>query len=235
MDERRAIAIVDASAYRPDPLTGLVCLVGQNWVMDASDWDGRYGATDLVWSAGPNAFLVAETEELPAAKALDIACGEGRNSIWLAQRGWQVTAVDFSRVGVAKGRARAEELHLDVEWHVADMTGWRPPTKFDLVTILYLQLPAEERRSVLASAVEALRPGATLLVVAHALRNLADGFGGPQDPAVLTDAATVADEIKSVAPEIVVEKAIEVDRQVDTPYGQRSAIDLLVRARSGLG
>lgn len=206
----------------------------QNQPMDAKDWDARYATTDLVWSAGPNAFLAAETEGLPAGSALDLACGEGRNAIWLAQNGWQVTAVDFSRVAVAKGRARAEELHIDADWHVGDVTAWRPDGRFDLVAILYLQLPTDERRHVLESAVEALGPGATLIVVAHALRNLTDGFGGPQDPTVLADPATVAAELSGLSPDLVVEKAIEVDRPVDTPDGERTAVDLLVRARLAL-
>src|SRR2546430_7187246 len=66
--------------------------------MDAAEWDQRYAGTELVWSAEPNRFVAAELADLPPGRALDLAAGEGRNSVWLAERGWAVTAVDFSRV-----------------------------------------------------------------------------------------------------------------------------------------
>jgi 2-polyprenyl-3-methyl-5-hydroxy-6-metoxy-1,4-benzoquinol methylase len=68
--------------------------------MDADDWNARYGAAELVWSAEPNRFLVAEVSDLPAGRALDVACGEGRNAIGLAERGWDVTGGDFSAVAI---------------------------------------------------------------------------------------------------------------------------------------
>ena len=72
--------------------------------MDARAWDERYADTELVWSSTPNQFVAAEVSELPPGRALDLAAGEGRNALWLAERGWQVTAVDFSLVGLDKGR-----------------------------------------------------------------------------------------------------------------------------------
>ena len=68
--------------------------------MDAGAWDERYAATGMVWSTGPNQFVERELQELPPGRALDLACGEGRNARWLAKRGWQVTAVDFSPVAI---------------------------------------------------------------------------------------------------------------------------------------
>lgn len=68
--------------------------------MDHRDWDARYAGRELVWTAQPNRFLVEETAALRTGRALDVACGEGRNAIWLAERGWRVTAVDFAAVGL---------------------------------------------------------------------------------------------------------------------------------------
>ena len=76
--------------------------------MDRDDWNRRYAEKELVWSAGPNLFLVEEIERLPARRAVDLAAGEGRNAVWLAEQGWQVTAVDYSRVGLDKGREIAK-------------------------------------------------------------------------------------------------------------------------------
>ncbi len=75
--------------------------------MDAAGWNERYAGTDLVWSAGPNAFVEQICSSLTPGTALDLAAGEGRNALWLAELGWEVTAVDFSSVGLEKARRAA--------------------------------------------------------------------------------------------------------------------------------
>src|SRR5512144_3024945 len=140
--------------------------------MDARAWDERYAAGELVWSATPNQFVEAELADLPPGRALDLAAGEGRNSLWLAERGWQVTAVDFSLVGLDKGRqlqARHEHgraMHID--WVHADVLTYDPGhVRFDLVVIASLQLPADERRTAVRRAFSSLAEGGTLFLVAH--------------------------------------------------------------------
>ena len=93
-------------------------------------WDARYAATELVWSVTPNQFVAAELADLPPGRAVDLAAGEGRNAIWLASRGWDVTAVDFSQVALDKGRRLAESQRLagSVTWVCADATTWQPAT-----------------------------------------------------------------------------------------------------------
>ena len=156
--------------------------------MDAQAWDARYAATDLVWSATPNQFVEAETSDLPPGRALDLAAGEGRNALWLASRGWTVTAVDFSAVGLDKGRVRADAAGLAVSWVCADATSFDPGPVHDLVVVAYLQLPEDERRAALRAAFAALALGGHLVVVGHDSSNLSEGTGGPQDPAVLFNA-----------------------------------------------
>src|SRR6476660_4887782 len=96
--------------------------------MDARQWDQRYADTELVWSVTPNQFVAAELADLPPGRAVDLAAGEGRNAIWLASRGWDVTAVDFSQVALDKGdRLAADDPRgLDVTWVRADATTWEP-------------------------------------------------------------------------------------------------------------
>lgn len=204
------------------------------WSVDARDWNDRYSAADLVWSAGPNEFLVAEAADLEPGSALDVACGEGRNAIWLAERGWSVTAVDYSDVAVDRARTIAAGRGVEIEWHVADVEAWQAERSFDLVVILYVHLPEAGRRQMLTRAVSALAPGGTLLVVAHALRNLSDGFGGPSDPAVLADPADFAGDLLAADAALTIERAREVERHRDTPEGPQVAIDLLVRAHKGV-
>ena len=85
-------------------------------------WNKRYAAKELVWSAGPNALLASELSELAPGRALDAACGEGRNALWLAEKGWRVTAIDFSEVAIDKGRQIAQRRGLKLDWQVADLS-----------------------------------------------------------------------------------------------------------------
>ena len=199
--------------------------------MDQHGWDERYGAGELVWGAGPNRFLVDEVTDLRAGTALDVACGEGRNAIWLASVGWQVVGVDFSPVGLEKARRLATQRGVTVDWVQADLTTWEPPGTYDLVAVMYLHLPGDLRHDVLARMARAVAPGGTLLVVAHDLLNLSEGFGGPQDPAVLYGPDDVLGDVGSL---LVIERAGRVRRPVTTPEGEAIAIDVLVRARRPL-
>lgn len=193
--------------------------------MDSHAWDERYADAALVWSAGPNRFLVDEVFDMAPGRALDLACGEGRNAIWLAGRGWQVVAADFSPVGIDKGRQRADHAGVSVDWVVADVTAWDPPGLFDLIAVFYLQLTRDALARTFSHVLPALAPGGTLLVVAHDRRNLTEGVGGPPDPAVLVDPA----EVVSLLPGLHVEQATTVERSVDG--ADRPALDALVRAR----
>ncbi|MFC4147896.1 methyltransferase domain-containing protein [Micromonospora mangrovi] len=163
--------------------------------MDSHEWDTRYAnAPGLVWSAEANRFVVESVTGLTPGAALDLAAGEGRNAVWLAEQGWRVNAVDFSPVAVERGRELAARRGVTVEWRVADVTAYRPvPGSYDLVLLSYLHLPAADLAGVLTSVRRALRPGGTVVVVGHDLANLEGGIGGPQDPAVLLTPETVVD------------------------------------------
>lgn len=196
-------------------------------VMGSTEWNERYAAAELVWSAEPNQFLVRETADLPPGRALDLATGEGRNAVWLARQGWRVTGVDFSDVALAKAAEIASRAGVDVDWVQADVVEYEPePAAFDLVAIFYLHLEAPERRRALARASSAVAPGGTLLLVGHDLDNLTRGHGGPQDPARLW----VAEDAVRDLPDLEIEQAGQVVRRVETDAGTVDAIDTLVRA-----
>ena len=198
--------------------------------MDATHWNDRYATADYIWKADPNLFLPEQTAHLLAGRALDLACGEGRNAVWLAEHGWTVTGVDFSDVGLDKARRMATERSVDVDWICADATTWRPPDDgFDLVAVFYLQLPAAARRQAITVAARALAPGGTLLVVAHDSANLTDGTGGPPDPAVLYTPADVVADLAASGIDLTVEQSATVERPVSG--ADRPALDCLVRAR----
>jgi uncharacterized OsmC-like protein/predicted O-methyltransferase YrrM len=195
--------------------------------MEAHDWDERYRGATLLWTERPNQFLVEEISGLKPGRALDLGTGEGRNAVWVAEQGWRVTAVDFSRVALDRGTAIARRSGVDVEWVHADLTQYHPDAAaFDLVVILYLHLPPGARRGVLDQAVAALRPGGRLLIVGHDLENRVAGHGGPQDPSVLYTPERIAAEL----PGLTIARAQTVRRQVKTIEGIASAFDTLVLA-----
>ena len=195
--------------------------------MDSDAWDEKYSTSELIWSAEPNRFVAAELDDLPPGRALDLACGEGRNSIWLASKRWDVVGVDFSRVALDKARAIAERRGVAVEWVVADVTTYEPPTSaFDLVIIAYLHLPAVSMQSVFARAAAATAPNGVLFVIGHDITNITDGHGGPQDPEVLYG----PDDVTKALAGLVIDRAERVRRAVETADGSVEAIDVLVRA-----
>ncbi len=195
--------------------------------MDRKDWNRKHGEAGPLFGTEPNRFLVAEAEGLAPGRALDLACGAGRNAVWLAEHGWSVTGADFSDVALANARRLAAERGVEVEWIEADLGEWEPPPRaFDLVAVFYLQVPAGERRLMHARAAESVAPGGTLLVVGHDLENLNGGHGGPKDPRVLFTPEDVAVEL----PGLEIEKAERVLRPVETEDGEVHAIDALVRA-----
>ena len=188
--------------------------------MDAAAWDERYAATALVWSAGPNQFVESELSDLPAGRALDLACGEGRNARWLADRGWQVTAIDWSSVAVEKGR----RVNDSVDWQVGDALTAPLPAELDLVVLAYFQVSDDARRTAVQRSFEALKPGGTFFVVAHDSTNLTEGTGGPQDASVLYTAEDVLDDLAGADLDVV--RAERVPRVVEAG----TAWDALVRA-----
>ena len=196
--------------------------------MDSEAWNRRYEGSELIWTAEANRFLVEEARDLTPGRALDLGCGEGRNAVWLAERGWDVTAVDFSEVGLAKAARLADTRGVFVKWVLADARVHVPePLAFGLVVVLYLHLPPSERGAAHARAAGAVAPGGLLLVVGHDSSNLAEGHGGPRDPAILF----TPEEVSAELPGLEVERAERVRRPVRTEDGEVDAIDALVRAR----
>ncbi|GAA2727697.1 class I SAM-dependent methyltransferase [Cellulomonas aerilata] len=137
---------------------------------DAAAWDERYGATEQVWSGDPNGALVAETAGLEPGRVLDVGCGEGADAVWMARRGWHVTALDVSRVALDRAEQHAREAGVQVTWlHSGLVESGLPPGGFDLVSAQYAVLRRTPDAVAERTLSELVAPGGTLLVVHHAL------------------------------------------------------------------
>lgn len=201
--------------------------------MDSSGWDQRYASTDLVWSATPNQWVEQVAAGLAPGRVLDLAGGEGRNALWLADRGWQATVVDFSQVALDRAGSLAAERFGDEDGRLvtvhADLLSYLPELEaFDLVLVVYLQVVAGERRAVLHRAATAVAPGGLLLVVAHDSTNLTTGVGGPQDARVLYTCEDVEEDIAGAG--LVITRSEAVLRTMATENGAREAVDALLLA-----
>ncbi|KQY28493.1 SAM-dependent methyltransferase [Nocardia sp. Root136] len=218
--------------------------------MSAADWDARYARSELVWGAPPNSTVVEhvygldrriplfpdESGVAPSLpRALDLACGEGRHALWLATHGWQVTAVDFSQVGIDKGRTVAARLSRSVRsrvhWQTADITDLEAADitgPFELILMVFVHLPADERRTLLHQLSDMLAPGGMLLVLGHATRNITDGYGGPQEAQILFSPEDLRADL--ARDDITISLANEVFRPTEGP----DAIDSLLIAERPL-
>lgn len=192
-----------------------------------SSWNERYREAAALYGAEPNQFVAAELSDLSPRRVLDLGCGQGRNSAWLATQGHEVTGLDISDVGIAHAKELAAALEVDVDFHTVDVVNdWEPAEQYEVVVLSYLQLPEDMRRSVHAKAVAALGPGGMLLLIAHHADNLEHGVGGPPMPEVLFTEVQLAEDFARLD----IERNEKVLRDVERDGELRVAHDILLRA-----
>jgi SAM-dependent methyltransferase len=198
-------------------------------------WDARYRSADRIWSGNPNPQLVEQVADLAPGTALDVGSGEGADAIWLASRGWHVTAIDVSTVALERAAQRAAEAGAAVAdritWQQADVLSWDPaPLQFDLVSAQFMQLPTPARESLHRRLAAAVRPGGTLLIVGHHPSDLETSVRRPNLPGVLFTADQIAAALEPDDWQIVV--AAAPARQALDPDGRPVTIhDAVLRAQ----
>lgn len=196
----------------------------------AAEWDERYAGPAPLWSGKPNGALVDEVAALRPGRALDVGCGEGGDAVWLASRGWQVTALDVSGVALERAAEHARQAGVDVAWvHAGLLEAQLPPGGFDLVSVQYPALrrtpDAEAEQALLA----AVAPGGTLLVVHHAHIDVEHARARGFDPADYVSPADVLAQLDGGW-------HVEVDEErpralVVVGAGSHPTEDVVVRAR----
>jgi ubiquinone/menaquinone biosynthesis C-methylase UbiE len=201
--------------------------------IDEKLWDERYRSAPLIWSGEPNEQLVAEVSPLTPGTALDVGCGEGADAIWLAERGWRVTAVDISSVALerAKTAAAARDVTQRIAWLHADLIAPSWPladASYDLVSAFFVQQTKERREKLFRVMASAVKPGGTLLVVGHHPDDLKTGVRRPPAEMLYTSdevAAVLDSQDWEIEINTVRERTVEKDGATVTVY------DAVLRAR----
>lgn len=196
--------------------------------MIEDEWDQRYAESDRIWSGRPNQAMVAEVSDLTPGRVLDVGCGEGADAIWLAGRGWRVTALEVSRVALDRARQHAQSAGVEVQWvHAPLLEASLPPDGFDLVSALYPALRQTPDHAAERALMTAVAAGGILLVVHHVYDPEQAGAHG-FDPA---DDVSPADVAAALDDDWVIEIDEERPRHVATGAGARHTRDVVLRAR----
>lgn len=195
--------------------------------MKAEDWDARYSQAKTVWGTPPNPVVVEFATSLPAGRALDLACGEGRHALWLATRGWETTGVDFSAVAIEKAREVATQAPRRVRerltYAVDDITT-TDVANYDLVLMIFVHLDPAQRRTLVRRVIDGLKPEGTLMILGHDTTNATEGVGGPPDREILYTPDDLKSDLDGRLDVVTAER-----RYRDTENG--TAIDALLVAR----
>ena len=175
-------------------------------------WDSRYDQDEFLFGTEPNDFLREEAHRIPAGgKVLCLGDGEGRNGVWLAEQGFQVTSVDLSQVGLDKTQRFAKERGVTIETVYADLADWpiEPQTWAGIVSIFCHMMP-DERKKMHSRIVNGLQPGGVFLLEAYTPDQIDKGTGGPSNPDLLVTAEDITPELKSLD----IQMAQNIEREV---------------------
>jgi len=194
-------------------------------------WETRFRASGYQFGKEPNAFLKSQAQRLPAGgSALSVADGEGRNGVWLAERGLDVLAIDFSPTALEKSRALAAERGVRLRTEVADVTNWRwPANSYDVVVAIFIQVvtPAE-RPTFFANLKDALKPGGLLLMQGYRPEQLTYRTGGPSDAERLYTRSLLQDAFGDMA-ELEIREHDSAISEGTAHVGMSALIDLVAK------
>ena len=199
--------------------------------MDKAFWDSKYSVDEYVYTKDVNRFVKESCSDLAPGKMIDLAGGEGRNTVFFAEKGWQAENIDLSPVGLVKCEKLAkerdvQELVFTTNDSALDFVSKLAPV--DLGVCAYLQIPQEQLTVAITRLVENIKPGGVFFGVWHALENLKDGFGGPQNPEVLPSEESMTALLSSLPVEI--KFVTNRDGQVQTKEGLKPSITLTAMA-----
>jgi len=199
--------------------------------MDSAFWDSKYSVDEYIYTKDVNRFVKESLSDLPPGKMIDLAGGEGRNTVFFAEKGWQAENIDLSSVGLEKcerlaAETNVSELVFTTNASASDFESKLAPV--DLGVIAYLQIPQTELAVAIERLVSNVKSGGVFFGVWHALENLKDGFGGPQNPDLLPSESSMKTLLSSLPLEIAF--VTNRDGQVQTKQGLKPSITLTAMA-----
>jgi len=199
--------------------------------MDEAFWDSKYSSDEYIYTKEVNRFVKESLSDLQPAKMIDLAGGEGRNTVYFAERGWQAENIDLSSVGLEKcerlaAEKKVSDLVFTTNASASDFESKLAPV--DLGVVAYLQIPQTELAVAIERLVASIKPGGVFFGVWHALENLKDSFGGPQNPEVLPSESSMKTLLSSLPLEIAF--VTNRDGQVQTKQGLKPSITLTAMA-----
>ena len=199
--------------------------------MDKAFWDQKYSATEYVYTKDVNRFVKESCSDLAPGKMIDLAGGEGRNTVFFAEKGWQAENVDLSSVGLEKCVALAKERGVSDKVVATNASALDFVSKLapvDLGVCAYLQIPSQDLDVAIGRLVDNIKPGGVFFGVWHALENLEEGFGGPQNPELLPTTESMTTLLSKLPLEISF--VTNRDGQVQTREGLKPSITLTAMA-----
>jgi SAM-dependent methyltransferase len=206
--------------------------------MDSNYWDEKYSTEEFIYTKVVNRFVAELCGKIPVfgnKRAIELAGGEGRNAVWLAQQGWHIENIDFSQKALDKYLAFAQEEGVAelCSATCADATLFEPlVSPVELAVIGYLQIPEEQLEIATRRIAGYVAPAGYLMGVWHSRDNLAGGFGGPRDPDVLPNVATITKALEGTGLEIEILENRE--GQIQTKEGLKPSTTLVLLAKRGL-
>ncbi len=196
-------------------------------------WDQRYGEETYAYGTEPNEFLVAMAEELPAGRLLCLGEGEGRNAVWLAQQGYEVTAVDTSGIGLRKAQLLATEREVRIRTVQADLDDFViEPARWDAIVSVFCHLPPGLRARVHRRAVNGLRLGGVFLLEAYTPRQLEYATGGPPTVELMMDLESLRGELAGLA-FLHAEELLREVREGEFHNGTGAVVQVVARKPGG--
>jgi 2-polyprenyl-3-methyl-5-hydroxy-6-metoxy-1,4-benzoquinol methylase len=193
-------------------------------------WNTRFASSEYVYGELPNIFLVEHLDKLLGCKkVLLIAEGEGRNAVYLARQGLDVTAVDFSEVGRDKCLSLASKYNVKVDYHVADLANYDfPSNTYDAVIGIFAHTPAFIRKSVHAQIPSALKQNGICLIKGYTPEQITLGTGGPKDPEMMLSTCILTDEIIGLDVLYCEEKRVVLNEGI-LHQGESAVIEFIAR------
>lgn len=176
-------------------------------------WNKRYAEPGYAYGIDANEFLIAEAGRLqPGTRVLVVGDGEGRNGVWLAQQGFNVTSVDYSSAGVKRARQLAEQRGVTLSIHCADLNEWQWPTEhFDAVVSIFVHFPSSHRSAIHARMLAALKPGGILIMEAFNKDQINYSSGGPPNEDALFSAAILSEDFSEARIELCQEQIVQLN------------------------